>query len=248
MILGADSARPFLTATWRHLLMLNYEIDPALLTPFVPRGTELDTWEGRHYLSIVAFRFSDTRVRGIPIPFHRNFDEINLRFYVGRDAPDGRRRGVVFIKEVVPRWAIAAVARWVYNENYVACPTDSSIRLPDGEGAGSVHYSWTPRGMGECSASVKLAGQPAELAEGSEAEFITEHFWGYAAQRSGSTVEYQVEHPSWRIWPGQEPALTGPVREFYGSRFASILSQPPRSAFVANGSDVIVRPGRRLPR
>jgi hypothetical protein len=102
--------------------------------------------------------------------------------------------------------------------------------------------------MGECSASVTLAGQPAELAEGSEAEFITEHFWGYAVQRDGSTVEYQVEHPSWRIWPGQEPALAGPVREFYGSQFASILSQPPRSAFVANGSDVIVRPGRRLPR
>jgi uncharacterized protein YqjF (DUF2071 family) len=228
--------------------MLNYEVDPDALTPFVPRGTELDVWQGRHYVSIVAFRFLHTLVRGIPIPFHRNFDEINFRFYVGRDTPDGWRRGVVFIKEVVPRWAIAAVARWVYNENYVACPTNSSIRLPHGEGAGSVRFSWSPRGMDGFGACVKLTGQPAALTEGSEAEFITEHFWGYAAQRDGSTVEYEVEHPSWRIWPGLEPELTGPVGGFYGPRFVEALSQPPRSAFVADGSAVIVRQGRRLPR
>ena len=228
--------------------MLNYEIDPAILTPFVPRGTELDIWQGRHHVSIVAFRFLHTRVRGIPIPFHRNFDEINLRFYVRRDVSGERRRGVVFIKEVVPRRAIAAVARWVYNENYVACPTDSSIDLPDGESAGSVVFSWRPKGMDRFTASVNVAGQPRVLTPQSEAEFITEHFWGYAAQRDGSTVEYQVEHPSWQIWPGLEPALTGPVGTFYGSRFAATLSQAPRSAFVANGSDVIVRQGRHLPR
>lgn len=226
--------------------MLNYEVDQDALVPFVPRGTKLDTWQGRHYISIVAFRFLHTRVHRIPIPFHRNFDEINLRFYVRRDTSDGCRRGVVFIKEVVPRWAIAAVARWRYNENYVACPTESSIQLPDAEGRGSLRFSWTPKGIERLTASVKVMGRPTALSEGSEAEFITEHFWGYAAQRDGSTVEYQVEHPSWQIWPGRESELSGPVGAFYGSRFGAVLSQPPRSAFVANGSDVIVRQGKRL--
>ncbi len=75
---------PFLTAEWRHLAMLNYEIDPVILRPFVPSGTELDSWNGKTYVSIVGFLFLKTRVRGLAIPFHQNFEEINLRFYVRR--------------------------------------------------------------------------------------------------------------------------------------------------------------------
>src|SRR5437588_7272059 len=127
------SERRFLSAEWRYLLMLNYEIDPAILRPRVPAGTELDLWKGRAYVSMVGFRFLNTRVRGWAIPFHVNFEEINLRFYVRRQAADGWRRGVAFVKEIVPRWAIAAVARWVYNENYVARRMRSRLRLPEGE-------------------------------------------------------------------------------------------------------------------
>ena len=93
---------PFLTAEWRSLAMLNYEIDPAALAPFVPAGTELDQWQGKTYVSMVGFMFLNTRVMGISIPFHANFEEVNLRFYVRRQAPDGTRRGVVFIKETRP--------------------------------------------------------------------------------------------------------------------------------------------------
>jgi uncharacterized protein YqjF (DUF2071 family) len=108
-------AGEFLTAEWRRLAMLNYQVDPAILRPFVPRGVELDTWDNRHYVSVVGFLFLKTRVLGLAIPFHRDFEEINLRFYVRRRAEDGWRRGVVFIKEIAPRWAIATMARVVYN-------------------------------------------------------------------------------------------------------------------------------------
>jgi uncharacterized protein YqjF (DUF2071 family) len=87
---------PFLTAEWRDLAMLNYEIDAAVLRPFVPAGTELDAWGGRTFVSVVGFRFLGTRVRGVPVPGHRDFEELNLRFYVRRVADDGPRRGVVF--------------------------------------------------------------------------------------------------------------------------------------------------------
>ena len=117
----------FLTAEWRDLVMLNYAVDPAILVPHVPNGTELDTWEGTTFTSLVAFSFLSTRVKSLPIPFHRDFEEINLRFYVRAKGPEGWRRGVVFVKEVVPRLAIASVARWLYNENYVACPTRSRL-------------------------------------------------------------------------------------------------------------------------
>src|SRR5215467_7194109 len=119
----------FLTAEWRHLAMLNYEIEPQILQPYVPAGTELDTWSNKTFISVVGFMFLKTRVMGLPIPFHQNFEEVNLRFYVRYKAANEWRRGVVFIKEIVPRWAIATVARVVYNENYAAMPMRHSLTL-----------------------------------------------------------------------------------------------------------------------
>jgi uncharacterized protein YqjF (DUF2071 family) len=239
-------SRRFLSAAWRYLVMLNYDIDPLILRPLVPKGTELDPWNGRYFASMVGFRFLETRVLGIPIPFHRNFDEINLRFYVRRKANDGWRRGVVFVKEIVPRFAIAAVARWVYNENYVSCPMKSTIRLPDHNSAGSVNYGWTWRSRTN-SVSAEFQGTPMLPAAGSEEEFITEHYWGYVPQRNGSSLEYRVDHPQWRVWRATAAKLDCDVQGFYGDVFHQALSQPPSSAFVAEGSEVAVYKGEGIP-
>lgn len=226
--------------------MLNYEVEPAVLAPFVPAGTELDGWNGQTLMSVVAFRFLDTRVRGVAVPFHRDFDEMNLRFYVRRKAPDGWRRGVVFIKEVVPRRAIAWVARTVYNENYVACRTTSHVRLPvDPSGAGAVRYAWRAAD-GEIALHVSVRGLPVLPAPDAEATFITEHYWGYARQRDGGTVEYRVEHPRWRVWDATDATLDGDVVGFYGAAFAEAFGTSPASAFVAEGSAVTVRKGTRI--
>src|SRR5262245_39598094 len=115
-------APAFLTAHWCDLAMLNYEVSPAVLSDLIPAGTELDSWGGHTFVSMVGFRFLRTRVLGLAVPGHSNFDEVNLRFYVRRNAHDGWRRGVVFVKEIVPHRAIAWLARALYNENYVALP------------------------------------------------------------------------------------------------------------------------------
>lgn len=237
-------SRRFLTAEWRNLLMVNFAIDPWLVRPLAPRGTEVDFWNGRCFISLVGFLFLKTRVLGLPIPFHRNFEEVNLRFYVGRQAEDGWRRGVVFIREIVPRWAIAAVARWVYNENYVACPMTSEVRLPepDREISGLARYGWVGP-AGPCAVAAEFEGQPNALTPGSEEEFITEHYWGYVSQRDGGTVEYRVAHPSWRVWRAAQARLEGRVAEFYGEAYRGILTQPPTSAFVAVGSEIAVYKG-----
>ena len=226
----------FLTAEWRYLAMLNYEIDPGVLKARVPVGTALDSWDGRTFLSIVGFRFLDTRVLGIPIPFHRNFDEVNLRFYVRRAHDDGARRGVVFIKELVPRAAIAWVARNVYNENYVAVPMRHRISLPD------VSYEWQ-HAAAWSRLAVTCAGESMTPDESSEESFITEHYWGYAAQPDGTTLEYQVEHPRWQVWQCPSSSLEGDVDALYGSELGSFLKGKPSSAFVADGSAVVVRKG-----
>ncbi len=236
--------RAFLSAEWRHIAMVSYEIDPAVLLPLVPRGTELDGWDGRTLVSMVGFRFLNTRVMGLSIPFHRNFEEINLRFYVRRKAAGEWRRGVVFIKEIVPRAAIALSARLFYNENYVALPTSHAI---SGGAAAvkSARYTWTFRGA-KCCLEVVTRGDPEPLAEGSREEFIAQHYWGYSTQRDGGTVEYEVEHPPWRVWQCESGHLDGDVEALYGVAFAEALRAPPASAFLAEGSAVAVHRGRRV--
>jgi uncharacterized protein len=218
------SPKNFLTAEWHYLAMLNYEIDPTVLAPFVPANTELDFWNGKTFVSVVGFLFQNTRVRGIPIPFHRNFEEVNLRLYVRRKADDGWRRGVVFIKELVPRKAIAFVARKFYNENYFALPMSHRIQKVQEE-IKSASYSWRFNG-GENFLKVETCGTAQPLAGGSLQEFIAEHYWGYAVQRDDSTMEYRVEHPRWRIWETQKAELNCDTANLYGVKFHEFFELP----------------------
>lgn len=237
---------PFLTAQWRHLAMLNYEIDPEVLQPFVPAGTELDQWQGKTFVSVVGFLFLETRVLGIPIPFHRNFEEVNLRFYVRHKAEDGWRRAVVFIKEIVPRSAITWVANTVYGENYVTLPMSHNIVSDDSKGGSpkAVSYCWQFLGN-DNKIELTLEGSPEYPEKDSEEEFITEHYWGYAQQKDGRTREYQVEHPQWRAVKATQAKLDCDVARLYGSLFVEFL-QTPSSAFLADGSEVTVYKGNLL--
>jgi uncharacterized protein len=232
-------ARRFLTARWSRLAMINYEVDPALLGSRAPRGTEVDTWNGRCFISMVGFQFLDTRVLGIAVPFHRNFVEVNLRFYVRRTVNDEVRRGVVFVKELVPRRALAWVANIVYHESYQALPMSSQ------DTGTRVEYSWRP-GPRTDRMSVSIAGESYQPSAHSEESFITEHYWGYVTQRDGSTVEYRVEHPPWRVWRGRDSTLECDVAALYGEAFAPALAGTPSSCFLAEGSEVVVRRGRKL--
>lgn len=222
--------------------MLNYEVDPATLESYIPKGTELDTWHGKTLVSVVAFLFLDTRVLGIPIPFHRNFVEVNLRFYVKREAENEVRRGVVFIKEIVPRFAIAQVARVVYNENYFSMPMRHRLDL--GSTPKQLEYLW---GRGDVHRlAAHFHGEPQHLIEGSEEQFISEHYWGYARQRDGGTVEYRVTHEPWRVWPQISAIHEFNAQLLYGPIFGPFLQKTPRSAFLAEGSPITVHKGQRL--
>lgn len=234
----------FLTAEWRNLAMLNYEIEPKVLAPFVPAGLELDDFGGRFYVSIVGFLFADTRVFGIPIPFHRTFEEVNLRFYVRRPVAGGMRRGVVFIKEIVPRVAIATVARRVYGEPYVAMHMRHRFEVAAHRGL-EIEYAWKPSSRWQ-HLRMAVADESHPLIRGSFEEFITEHYWGYTKHRDGTVSEYQVEHPPWKVRDSLTAELFCSVPELYGSAFAEILCQTPPSAFLAEGSAVQVYQGSRL--
>ena len=241
---SAKSDKVFLSADWRQLVFLNYAVDPALLQNFVPRGTELDFFDGKTYVSLVGFRFCNTRLFGkLALPFHSEFEEVNLRFYVRREVGTEVRRGVVFIKEIVPKPAIALTARLVYGENYVSLPMRRKIAASS-EGV-NLEYSWKHRG--DWSQIVATTNSAERLpTENSLERYITEHYWGYSRQRSGGTVEYRVEHESWSLRTVATAKFVGDAAALYGKEFASLLSRPPDSAHFADGSSVSVYRGREI--
>ena len=216
--------------------MLNFAAEPGLLEPLLPQGTELDFHDGQTFLSVVGFLFFDTVVFGLPIPRHRDFEEVNLRFYVRRKNAGDWRRGVAFVRELVPRQAIAIVARTFYGEPYSALPMRHSLEHK--EGRVLAEYQWR-RGQRWETLAMTAIGEPQGSALGSHEEFISEHYWGYTARRSGLS-EYRVEHPRWRFWPAQTTRFEADVATLYGAEFVETLSAPPASAFIAEGSHVEV--------
>ena len=230
----ADNNR-FLTAEWKNLLMLNYAVEASLLAPFVPAGTELDAFEGKTYLSLVGFEFNRTRVLGFAIPFHQNFEEVNLRFYVRR----GSKRGVVFIRELVPKYAVAAVARLAFNENYSCVPMSHRIE------AGKAEYTWN-LGSERCVMGIETEGESFVPPEGSLSQFITEHYWGYTTRKGGGSLEYEVQHSPWSVWNAKRASFSGNADRLYGAEIAEILTREPDSAFLAQGSPVTVFRSTRI--
>lgn len=231
--------KKFLTAKWLDLVMANYLIEPALLKESVPEGTELDFWNGQCYASLVAFKFFETRVLGIPIPFHRNFLEVNLRFYVRRETPDETRRGVVFIKEIVPRLAIALVARYAYGEPY------ETWKMSHAQTEKELSYSWSNR---NCENHIAVeSGENLGIPEsGSHGEFIIEHYWGYTKRGPVRTDEYKVEHPKWELFDVSSAQIDVDFGKTYGEKFAFLNEQKPESILLAKGSEIAVYKGEKL--
>lgn len=235
----------FLTANWQKLIMANYKVQPELLQKYIPAHTELDLWNGDCYLSLVAFMFSDTRVMGWKIPGHINFEEVNLRFYVKQKiGVDQWRRGVAFINEIVPRWAIAQVANLAYHENYRKCRMEHVWTKFHGvsQYAG---YEWK-LGNEWYILSVDAELEAQALEPGSEAEFIAEHYWGYTRVTPSKTIAYQVEHPQWKQYKVNSYKMDVDFAKLYGSAFGFLTGMKPSSVFICQGSDVIVRKGERI--
>ncbi len=229
--------------------MVTFDVTPDILKPWIPPHVELDQYQGRTLVSLIGFRFLDASVLGIPIPLHRDFVEVNLRFYTRRMAPEGWRHGVTFIREMVPVPAVALAARALYNEPYRALPMRSrnESSLATAGRAGSVRYEWRSSGQWQ-QLEVTTQGASRELASGSEEEFIAVRHWGHGTHRDGSAIEYHVRHPRWRYWKARSHVLNWDVAALFGPRFVAPMGRAPSSVFVADGSAVAVSMFRRLGR
>ena len=235
--------KTFLTAEWRKLIIVNYLIDPDKLLPYLPHKTELDFWNDQCYVSLVGFRFINTKLKGFSLPFHRDFEEINLRFYVRYKDGNTWKRGVTFIKEIVPRPALTFVANSIYSEKYVTLPTKHHWGLHNG--SMKVAYEWKHQGAWD-SIEVTASSTGLEIMPGSEEEFITEHYWGYTQINDRLTSEYQVEHPRWQTYSVMDHKITVRFGELYGAEFAILKDSLAQSIMLAEGSMISVRAAAKI--
>jgi uncharacterized protein YqjF (DUF2071 family) len=234
----------FLKAQWNNLVMLNYEVDAEILKPYLPVATVLDTWQGKTLISMVGFMFRDTRVLGVKWPYHINFEEVNLRFYVKHFDGSEWKRGAVFISEIVPKKAIVFIANKLYKEHYSALPMRHSVSV-DSQNCTKFLYEWKLKGRwNKLGATVSNNLMPIKA--GSPEEFIFEHYWGYNMISSVKTMEYQVEHISWNVGSVKDFVFDADVTTLYGEKIAPYLQVEPYSVFFADGSGISVRMGRKI--
>ena len=227
----------FLKANWENIIMVNYEIDPEVLQPFLPKGVTLDLFDGKAYVSLVGFMFKNTKIFRIPIPYLGNFEEINLRFYVQRKEGNTIKRGVVFINETIPYRIVAWMANKLYKEHYTVVPTKHFIHQK-GEKQ-QVKFEWLLDKKWN-HIFVESGTLSKEMFAGSLEEFIYEHYYGYTMISDNTTEEYRLQHPSWHMQEVINYDICCDFSAMYGDAFSVLNESKPTAVFLAKGSSVKV--------
>jgi len=232
--------KTFLKAHWKNLIMINFEVSKDILEPYVPKGTEIDLWHQKAYVSLVSFLFDRTYVLGFPAIGNQKFEELNIRFYLKRIEGNKEKRGVAFIKEIVPKPLVTRLANLCFSEHYQTMRMGHKIIYFDSSENEVKNLEYTVEKNGIHRISARLTPDLGDLLEGSFEEFIAEHYWGYSRVSNHKTVEYEVQHPKWKIYNGSEVSFNCDFKSLYGNEWQFLNTQAPFSMFVVKGSEVNV--------
>ena len=232
--------KKFLTAHWKDLIMINFEVSPKFLLPFVPPGTELDLWENKAFVSIIAFLFDETKVLGIPAIGNKRFEELNIRFYIKRVEGDNEKRGVAFVKEIVPKPLVSGIANLFFSEHYQSMKMSHKVSFDETSQKKGLNLEYIAEKNQIHRFSARLTSELTDMKEGSFEEFIAEHYWGYSRVNDFKTIEYEVQHPKWQIYKDSEVSYTCDFEKLYGNKWKFLNLENPYSKFVAKGSEVSV--------
>ncbi len=228
----------FLKANWENLIMANYIVSPSVLLPFLPKGVEIDTYNGDAYVSLVGFMFKNTRLFKVPIPYFGSFEEINLRFYVIRKEGNEWKRGVVFVNETIPYQPVAWMANWLYKEHYISIPTKHKWTIK--EKTKEIIYDWK-MGNKWNSLQVNASTDKKPMAVGSIEEYIFEHYYGYTKIDNQSSQEYEVMHPRWETNQITDYHIDCEFGAMYGEGFRFLNKEQPANIIMSEGSEVAIK-------
>lgn len=227
----------FLEAKWQRLLSANYVIDPDILTPHIPEGTRLELYNDKCYVSLVAFRYADTKLMKVRVPFHQMFEEINLRFYVMREVtPNVWRSEVAFTKLFFPKRTLTMVAKRIYKENYETYnmmhqweEDDQHFHTSYGLNKGKWHQFGV---TSEKERQVILLDSPEY--------FFSKHYWGTSQINDRSSTIYEIEHPEWSTFKTVKTDISFDFGLVFGSEFHALSDTEPESVHLFDGSQVTV--------
>jgi uncharacterized protein YqjF (DUF2071 family) len=233
----------FLRAEWNNLVMANYVVPKEILLPYIPYKTEFDFFEGETYVSLVGFMFLNTKVFGLSIPLHENFEEVNLRFYVKYNNNGSWEKGVVFIKEIVPKRAISFIANYLYGENYATMNmkhfhTDSGENFEAG-------YEWNFKNKWNKISAVSNKRSQKIIPESCES-FFADHYWGYSKSNEKKSYKYYVEHPIWETLKVISYEVDCDFGSLYGDAFKFLNTEKPKSVLMTKGSQIGVQQKKEL--
>ncbi|UPZ16158.1 YqjF family protein [Flavobacterium humidisoli] len=233
----------FLKAEWKNLALFNYEIDAEILEKYLPAGTQIDIWNNKCYVSLVGFMFKNTKALGLKVPFHTDFEEVNLRFYVKRFENGEWKRGVVFIKEIVPKKAITFIANTLYQEHYETQKMRHEI--VENKNTNTFIYQWKNDKEWN-TIEIETKKELSKIEIDSEADFITEHYFGYTKIDEETTFEYEVTHQRWEQFEVLNHRIDIDFEKNYGTDFGFLQTQKPTSTFLAKGSKITVKNKRKI--
>ena len=233
----------FLRAEWNNLVIANYAVPKDLLLSLIPYNTELDFFQGETYVSLVGFMFLNTKVFGISIPLHENFEEVNFRFYVKYNDRGTWQKGVVFIKEIVPKRAISFIANYLYGENY-ATMNMRHFHLETAENF-EAGYEWNFNNKWN-KISALSDKRSKKIIDNSCESFFANHYWGFSKSGETKTYIYYVEHPVWETQKVLSYTIDCDFGSLYGDQFSFLNSEKPKSILMTKGSQVSVQRKKEL--
>ena len=228
-----------MVADFQYLVFLNYQVDRDLLTSRIPHGVQLQLFNGKAYISVVAFLFKNLQVAGIPAPFHQEFEQVNLRFYVKQGTAASEKRGVVFIREIVPKTLLATAARVLFNEKYLSLPMRHDFQIEKNQ-TNSVEYGWQTERQ-ECSLRAVFDNQWSYPEANSAEHFFMARPYSFTRRKDGATNEMILEHPLWRTAPVIDARAEYDIPEIFGAEFVPYLTLLPASVFIAEGSPITLK-------
>ncbi len=207
--------RPWLMyMQWHRLLFAHWAVRPAQLEGLIPKGLQLETFDGFAWLGVVPFQMRRTGPRNyVSIPSLSDFDELNLRTYV----TDGRKPGVWFFSLDASQPLAVRVARQVFHLPYM----DARMRV--GIADERVTYSSTRTHRGVAPAQFECQYQPIgaayRSAKGSLEHWLTERYCLYSADRQGRIYRGEIHHEQWNLQPAEAEFAINTVAEGIGVRF-----------------------------
>ncbi len=226
--------RPFLTARWSQLCLVNFEVNPTWLESFVPAGLQLEVVDESAFVSLAALHFREVRVLGVSWPGYRSFPQLTLRFQVRSQ----ERRGVTTVRDFAPSKLPCWVARQLYGQPYKAAELSSRRR--------SDEIAWTLLWGGEEN-RLEFTLAKTVQAPTSEDSFFLEHKWGYSVLPDGRLQESKVLHPPWTTRRVLDWNLHFDFGKVYGPEWTFLDHLSPRSCSFGVDSQVAIFPPRLSP-